>query len=233
MFKACKSGLLEGDNLILTSETGSGKTLTYLLPILNQLFHYKEKKPHKSNPRFRLTKENEDSMFLNAEEISYKAQKEGSSKRLSFSRGSGSDQEPKGAIVLSYSKELLNQVYVQARMLDTMERLMINRATSSLQMKTPIVEFITPDKAKGEKELSEEEQFDISLKNVINNASWKLTDILLATPVVMSHILESKDKYDPYDINPAVIVVDEFDELLQNPQQGNHMLKILRKFASF
>jgi hypothetical protein len=30
---------------------------------------------------------------------------------------------------------------------------------------------------------------DISLKNVINNASWKLTDVLLATPVVMSHIL--------------------------------------------
>jgi hypothetical protein len=68
---------------------------------------------------------------------------------------------------------------------------------------------------------------------VINNASWKITDILLATPVVMSHILESKDKYDPYDINPAVIVVDEFDDLLQNPQIGNHMLKILRKYASF
>ena len=33
----------------------------------------------------------------------------------------------------------------------------------------------------------------------------------------MSHILESKDKFDPYDINPAVIVVDEFDELLSNP----------------
>jgi hypothetical protein len=52
------------------------------------------------------------------------------------------------------------------------------------------------------------------LKNVINNASWKLTDILLATPVIMTHILDSKEKYDPYDINPAVIVVDEFDELL-------------------
>ena len=104
---------------------------------------------------------------------------------------------------------------------------MINRATSSLQMKTPIVEFITPDKTKGERELSEEEQFDISLKNVINNASWKLTDVLLATPVVMSHILDNKDKYDPYDINPAVIVIDEFDELLQNTAYGSHMLKIL------
>jgi hypothetical protein len=49
---------------------------------------------------------------------------------------------------------------------------------------------------------------------VINNASWKLTDVLLATPVVMGHMLETKEKYDPYDINPAVIVIDEFDELL-------------------
>lgn len=47
-------------------------------------------------------------MFLNAEEIAYKAQKDGGSRRLSFSRGGGSDEEPKGAIVLSYSKELLN-----------------------------------------------------------------------------------------------------------------------------
>jgi hypothetical protein len=96
-------------------------------------------------------------MFLNAEEIAFKASKEGGSRRLSFARGGGSDEEPKGAIILSQSKELLNQVYVQARMLDLKERLLINRATSSLQMKTPIVEFITPDKAKGEKELSEEE----------------------------------------------------------------------------
>ncbi len=101
-----RAGLLEGENLILTSETGSGKTLTYLLPILNQLMHYKDKQKAAA-PRFKLTKENEDTMFLNAEEIHFKAAKEGS-KRLSFSRGAGSDSEPKGAIVLSYSKELLN-----------------------------------------------------------------------------------------------------------------------------
>ncbi len=78
--------------MILTAETGSGKTLTYLLPVLNQLFHYKDKKPNLLHPsRFKLTKDNEDQMFLNAEEIAYKEQKEGGSKRLSFSRGSGSD----------------------------------------------------------------------------------------------------------------------------------------------
>ena len=41
--QAAKAGLLEGQNMILTSETGSGKTLSYLLPVLNQLFHYKDK----------------------------------------------------------------------------------------------------------------------------------------------------------------------------------------------
>ena len=51
----------------------------------------------------------------------------------------------KGALVLSYSKELVNQVYIQARKLDTQNRMLMNRATSSLQMKSPIVEFITPD----------------------------------------------------------------------------------------
>ena len=154
-------------------------------------------------------------MFLNAEELAYKSQKE-VGKRLSFSRGSGSDvnSEPKGALVLSHSKDLLNQIYVNARILDLKERLLISRPTSSLQMKSPIVEFITPDKAKEEKEMSEGEMFEISMKNVLNNASWRLTDILLATPVVMTHILEKKEKFDPYDINPAVIVVDEFDELL-------------------
>ena len=48
----------------------------------------------------------------------------------------------------------------------------------------------------------------------------------------MSHILESKSKYSPFDINPKTIVIDEFDELILNPQLSNHLIKILRKFGS-
>lgn len=51
----------------------------------------------------------------------------------------------KGAVVLSYSKELVNQIYVQARLLDPLGLFNINRMTSSLQMKTPIVEHLTPE----------------------------------------------------------------------------------------
>lgn len=138
----------------------------------------------------------------------------------------------KGAIIVTHSKELINQIYIQARKMDIKNRFLLNRATSSLQMKSPIVEFITPDLKKGEREYSDDELFNISLTNVINNASWQLSDVLFSTPVVMSHILESKQKYSPFDINPRTIVIDEFDELLNNPSLSGHLLKILKKFAS-
>lgn len=80
-------------------------------------------------------------------------------------------------------------------------------------MKSPIVEFLTPDQSKEGNIYTEDELFDMGMINVINNASWKSTDIILATPTVLCHIIEIKEKYDPYDINPKVIVLDEFDSL--------------------
>jgi hypothetical protein len=98
-------------------------------------------------------------------------------------------------------------------------------------MKSAIVEFLTPDAKKGEKEYNDDELFNISLNNVINNASWNLSDVIFSTPVVISHILDTKSKYSPFDINPRTIVIDEFDAMIANPQLSSHLLKILRKFG--
>lgn len=38
-YGAIQKGLLDGKNMLLHSESGSGKTLTYLMPILNQLYN--------------------------------------------------------------------------------------------------------------------------------------------------------------------------------------------------
>jgi len=84
-------------------------------------------------------------------------------------------------------------------------------------MKTPIVEFITPEKATDDKkttEYSDEDLFDISIANVINNASWDISDVLFGTPVTLAHILQKRERYAPFDINPATIVVDEVDLML-------------------
>jgi superfamily II DNA/RNA helicase len=39
---ALEKGILEGQNMLLNAENGSGKTLAYLLPILNQLYIHKD-----------------------------------------------------------------------------------------------------------------------------------------------------------------------------------------------
>jgi hypothetical protein len=60
-------------------------------------------------------------------------------------------------------------------------------------MKTPIVEHITPEEDKKtveqEKGDREADLFEISLTNVINNANWSMSDIIMATPVTLAHVL--------------------------------------------
>mmetsp|Transcript_18736 Transcript_18736/g.32027 ORF Transcript_18736/g.32027 Transcript_18736/m.32027 type:complete len:137 (-) Transcript_18736:691-1101(-) len=99
-------------------------------------------------------------------------------------------------------------------------------------MKSPIVEFITPDSRKGETEYKEDELFNISISNVLNNSSWKLTDLLICTPVVLNHILNQKSKYAPFDINPRTVIFDEFDEMVKDPTISQNIFQILRKLAS-
>jgi hypothetical protein len=89
--------------------------------------------------------------------------------------------------------------------------------TSSLQMKTPIVEYLTPE-AEGDKKKTEQEKedkeadlFEISLANVINNSNWTTSDVIMATPVSLAHVLQRRDKFSPFDMNPKVIVLDECD----------------------
>ena len=53
----------------------------------------------------------------------------------------------KGALIITHVKESVSQIYAQARLLDTTNCIRFNRLTSSLQLKSPIVEFLTPEKA--------------------------------------------------------------------------------------
>ena len=91
--------------MILHSQNGSGKTLAYLLPVLNELYKYRDS--HRQDS-YELQTSNEEQMFQNADELFYKAKK---TKNTEIS-------DMKGAIILSYSKELLNQAYSEARFLD-------------------------------------------------------------------------------------------------------------------
>jgi hypothetical protein len=49
------------------------------------------------------------------------------------------------------------------------------------------------------------------MANVFNNASWSLSDVLIGTPYTMSLVAKTRQGYQPYDINPRIIVLDEVD----------------------
>jgi len=53
--------------------------------------------------------------------------------------------------------------------------------------------------------------FEISLANVINNASWAMSDVIMATPVTLAHVMQRRDKFSPFDMNPRIVVLDECD----------------------
>ena len=57
---AINEGILTGTNMLITGEGGSGKTLAYLMPILNSFF----KKTGRRDPtQFIMDTSNEDTMF--------------------------------------------------------------------------------------------------------------------------------------------------------------------------
>lgn len=84
-------------------------------------------------------------------------------------------------------------------------------------MTSPIVEHLSPESTKKDKWEYKGEEDKVSLKNLINNAVWEMNDLVLTTPTVMKFLIDELGKYNPYDINPSVIAIDEFDLLFSNP----------------
>ena len=62
---AFDAGILEGKNTLLHSESGSGKTLAYLMPILESMY----KLDNLQDMRVQMDKSNEAAMFQNADEL--------------------------------------------------------------------------------------------------------------------------------------------------------------------
>lgn len=54
----------------------------------------------------------------------------------------------------------------------------------------------------------------LAFENVAKNVNWSLVDIFLSTPLLLEQILKFKDKYNPFEIDPKIIVFDESDLLL-------------------
>ena len=171
--------ILEKQSAAIFAETGSGKTLTYILPIMEELL----KNPSKSGMH--------------------------------------------GALILTPNKELTIQIYSEARKLDPDNKLKISRL-GSISHVTPHLDYIS--KTKDERPSRQTLQ-NLSEQNVINTVNWKRLDMLIGTPQRLDSIIKAKNRVDGYDLNPQFLVIDEFDQILDNKNLFESLKYILRQFA--
>ena len=54
---------------------------------------------------------------------------------------------------------------------------------------------------------------------------------MLTTPMILKFLIDELDSYAPYDINPSIVAMDEFDLLFTNPGMEEAMIQIMRKFG--
>jgi len=90
--------------MLLKGANGTGKTLAYLLPVLNNLYNYYDENLISSstlNVQKAISKDNENDMFQNANQLLHMAKK----------HKTNALGPMKGAIIVSRSKELVNQIY--------------------------------------------------------------------------------------------------------------------------
>lgn len=91
--------LLKKTQTFIMAETGSGKTLTYLLPIVNSLYN------------------------------DYNQPKE-------------AEKTPRGALILTSSKELTSQIFVDLKRIDNLNKLQVTRLGTISQMATNVKHMV-------------------------------------------------------------------------------------------
>lgn len=71
----------------------------------------------------------------------------------------------------------------------------------------------------------------MSFANIVAGINWNEIDILLSTPTILDSLMKIKEKYDPFNINPSMVVVDEADLLLSEQNIRKSTYSILKRFS--
>ena len=199
----------------------SGRKYSSLLGVMNRVLNTKEKSAaqnllHKNSP----TEIKEDEYFASTKEI-LKKSKENIEKNLTKK-----NLKPRGAIVICQKSEFATHFFRICRKLDCQNRLRLVRVGTSLHTVSPTVDLEVRKKSKldkiqskysdtDEQEEKEKEEFQLGNVNLINTTEWKNIDILFITPQMLEYISSQKDSFDYFDMNPEIILVDDFDYILK------------------
>ena len=178
---SCIDYIFKYDQTLNLAETGSGKTLMYLLPVLDYFIKLREKYPRQSSS-------------------------------WDF------ENNPRGALILTHSKELCNQIYRDIRALDPEGIVQVTRL-GSLSMVTPLVgryEEIKQKKVKG----------DLSEEALANYVDFKKMDMIITTPGQLETLIFAKRIKR---LNLKFLIIDEADNLLTDYKNFQMLTTVLDK----
>lgn len=156
----CFQNILSNYQTLNLAETGSGKTLMYLLPIINNIY----------------------SKYNNPSKNHFKM---------------------KGALIITSTKELCNQIYRDIKMLDSEGKVNVTRL-GSISSITPLIKNY--DKIKENKI-----DYDVATENLSNYLNFDDMDIVISTPQQIDTLIRSNKIKS---LNPKYVVIDEADNLM-------------------
>lgn len=178
----CIDQIFEQPQTLSLAETGSGKTLMYLLPLLSDFIRKKEKEDDSGG------------------------------REVTFSY-----ELPQGAIILTSTKELCNQIYRDLRFLDPDYSVEATRLGSVSKI-APSIKNFEEKKNKNQKLLGE--------ANLSNYLDFRKTDIVIATPGQLSDLLSLRKVQR---MNPKYLIIDEADQLLTDTSNLRFVQSIMNK----
>jgi hypothetical protein len=84
----------------------------------------------------------------------------------------------------------------------------------------------------GTGEVPVEEDSELSFKNIAVNASTDYAHVLFVTPAMLHFLIEEKEFYGPFDINPRLLVFEHIDALLTYKGLREPTEALLKLFTS-
>lgn len=205
--------------LLLGANSTNEDNFTILLSLMNDIIIKKDKE----NERLSFK---DDQFFKTVKKVYEKIQKD-----------QNKNQEkqyfnPQGVLVISPKFEFSTQLYRLARRIDYKNKLHISRIGTTLQNICPVIEHLDNETEANESELEE-----ICKINLLLNTKWSNNDMMFISPIMMDFVMNNLEEYDKFDINPDIIVINDFDYYIKSDNKGNLELeesikKLLSKYFS-
>ena len=208
--QSCFNDPKPNSSCLLLHDLTSEKYFTIMLSIINQVMKTKEEREKQSF--------NNDNFFLTVDKILEKIQEN------KVNNMEKKHLTPKGALVISPKFEFASQIYKITRKIDYKGKLNISRIGTTLQNISPVIEHLDNETEANESELEE-----ICKINLLLNTKWAQNDIMFISPVMLEFVMNNMDEFDKYDINPEIVLIDDFDYLIK---EDEIMKRILFKYFS-